>query len=91
MNDEEMLHIIQEENEDFVAITDEEMSEGGRWNNSYDQTFEQKSTGKFFNISWTRGATEYQDEGPENLRMMEVFKQQVLVTQYLAKPKECIK
>lgn len=78
--------VIWEDHPDFTAVTDENMEDGGRWHNSYDRVFEHKD-GDFYDVSWTRGATEYQDEGVDNIRVVQVFPKEITVTVYVTKDK----
>lgn len=67
--------------DDFEEVTSESIYDQTRWSTSYEQVFKYKD-GTFWNASWSRGSTEYQDEGVENLTLVQVEPVQVTVTQY---------
>lgn len=80
--EDSLSSIIWGDDENFEAVTDEEMEEGGRWNNYFSCVFKYIPNGKFYDISWSRGATEYQDEGPEDFSICEVVPKEVVKTVY---------
>jgi hypothetical protein len=72
--------------ENYTEVTSPEIYDQGRWETSFSQVFRDCRDNSFWEISWTRGSTEFQDEGPENIEVRQVWPHQVTVTQY--KPEE---
>lgn len=85
LNEEQLKEIICEDNDVWAAVTDEEIYDTGRWHTHYARVFTNGDT--FIEISWIRGATEYQDEGIENPEWYEVFPKTVTKTIYVTKDK----
>lgn len=87
MNQEIAEAIIKwDEHEDldhFVVLTDEELYRTSRWHVYYFQVLQDKRDDRYWRVEWSRGATEMQDEGPEDIRFYQVAPIQVLVTQYV--------
>ncbi len=80
---EDTLDILCEDREDFECVTDEQMVGKSRWSTHYKQVFKRLSDQTFWQIRWTRGSTEYQDEGYEDLEMCQVWPKQVTKTVYV--------
>lgn len=77
--------ILQEEAEDqefYEEVTSAEITGARRWSKFYEQVFRDTRDGTFWEISWSRGATEYQDEGAEGVSVQQVWPHSVMVTQY---------
>jgi len=73
---EQALSILDEYNEDFEVIKDEIYDDGARWTNTYELIVKRILDNKYFRSYYTRGATEYQEQGPweyENPKFIEVF------------------
>lgn len=68
--------------EDFQKIGGEEICGQSRWYISYSQVLQLKSDDTFWRADWSRGATEYQDEGVEDLTLVKVEPYQKTVTEY---------
>lgn len=60
---EEGRNIIWGDTDDFKEISDEIVGTR-RWSNDHEAVFQRISDGKFFSVSYSRGATESQDEKP---------------------------
>ena len=69
------------EGDDFIPITREEVTGTSRWSTFYEQILGYKDGG-FWRASWSRGSTEYQDEGVEDLELVQVEPYEVTVTKY---------
>lgn len=73
-----------EEIEDtWEAVTDAEMVDQRRWVTIFEQVFKSPE-GKYFEISWERGSTEYQESDAPPY-MVEVEPYEVTVTKYRVK------
>lgn len=68
--------------EDFQEVTPEEICEQSRWHTFYEQIFQYKPDESFWKAEWSRGSTEYQDDGLEELTLTKVKPYQVTVTKY---------
>lgn len=82
MNLEIAMDCLHDETEDYTNATESEIVDKGRWNTFYQQVFEKKEDGTFWEISWSRGSTEYQDDGPEDIRFRRVFPRYKTITVY---------
>jgi hypothetical protein len=71
------------ESGDFEEVEPEEFEGNGRWSIHYSQILKYKD-GTFWRANWSRGATEYQDDGVEDLRLIQVEPYEVTVTKYKA-------
>lgn len=63
LNKEEARDIVYEDHEDFEKV-EENCIDQERWSVVYEGIFKQKSTGKFYKVVWSVGATECQEERP---------------------------
>jgi len=62
-----------EENEFFVEIDGTEVIEGqSRWYTTFSSVYEDTRDGTFWKVTWSRGSTEMQDDGPENINVQQV-------------------
>ena len=67
--------------DEFTEVTKEEIYEKTRWSVHYSQILKYKD-GTLWQATWSRGATEYQDEGSEDLELLQVVPKEVLTTVY---------
>ncbi|KAB2661444.1 hypothetical protein F9K91_24920 [Brucella tritici] len=61
-----------EDSEFFEAVTEDEITGDSRWSKFYRQVWKDTRDGTFWEITWSRGATEYQDQGMEDVEVREV-------------------
>lgn len=73
---------LYEEAEDYESVTEVEIVDQGRWNTYYSQVFENKVDGTYWRISWSRGSTEQQDEGIQDVEFQRVFPKTKTITVY---------
>lgn len=69
----------------FEEVTSAEITGDSRWSKFYEQVFKDTRDGTFWEISWSRGATEYQDNGIEDVTVQEVVPKEVARTIYVPK------
>lgn len=83
---EEAQEIVSGDHDDFETI-DKTIDDTSRWSIYYTGVFKEISTGKFYEVSWSEGATEMQDEAPfeyENeVNFVEVKPQEMVVIKYV--------
>lgn len=72
MDDEEFQDILDDNHDDWESVTNGVIEEQSRWSVFYSKVFKNKKTGKFFEASWVRGATEQQDGQEESWYFYEV-------------------
>jgi hypothetical protein len=65
----------------FESVTEEKISDQGRWYTYLSQVFQHKTTKEFWEARWTRGSTEYQECDPE-LELVKVSPKAVITTIY---------
>lgn len=84
LDTETLKGIIFEDLDDWELIRDE-MQDKDDWNIYYEVICKHIPTGKLYWFYYGRGATEYQDEGPEfaTTEVFEVEPREVTVTQYV--------
>lgn len=75
-----------EDQESYEEVTNAKITGDSRWSKFYEQVFKDTRDGTFWEISWSRGATEYQDEGAEDVTVQQVWPHQVTKTVYRNKP-----
>ena len=68
--------------EDFEEVTDEQIEDQSRWSTFYSQILKYNKDGTLWKASWSRGSTEMQDCGVEDLQLIQVEPVEVTVTQY---------
>jgi len=75
------------DNGDYEFASDEEITDQGRWTTTFSRVVRQKSSGKFFALTWERGSTEYQhQDGEDNFWYInEVYPKEVMKTIYVTK------
>ena len=81
----EFLYGDHDVSEEFEAVTEPKHDGKSRWSDHYAQVFRHKTEGTYWRISWSRGATEYQDQGPEYVQFCQVYPQEVTVIEYVTK------
>jgi len=74
--------ILREDEEGYKPVTQTEIYEQSRWQTFFEQVFEEEATGAYWKIYWSRGSTEYQDEGPEDITFDRVFPRTKTITVY---------
>lgn len=47
-----------------LTVISNDLTDTSRWSLHYDLVFKEEDTGKFYSVSYSRGATESQDEQP---------------------------
>jgi hypothetical protein len=72
-----------EEVEFFEEITEEEITNKSRWSTSYSRVYKDNRNESFWELSWTRGSTELQDNGTEDIEIQRVMPQEVTVIKYV--------
>lgn len=70
---------------DYEEATRENIVSQSRWRTSFKQVFKKTADGTFWELSWSRGSTEVQDEGPEDVEIHEVEPKEVATIQYVRK------
>ena len=60
---EDLLDVIDDMSESLTCISNK-IADKNRWTVEYDLTFRENSTGLTYQVYYSVGATEYQDEGP---------------------------
>ncbi len=91
MNAEKAALILGEEADDqefFEEVTSAEITGDSRWSKFYEQVFKDKRDETYWEITWSRGATEYQDNGAEDVEVAQVWPVEVTVTRYVRKKPE---
>lgn len=61
---EEGRDIVWGDHPDWDEQKGREIVEQGRWNTVYSAIFKHKPTGKFYELCWSQGSTEMQEEHP---------------------------
>ncbi len=83
---EEGRQIVLEEHPDGAQITQEPVRSTSRWSKQMTAIFRHEPTQKCYELRWSRGLTEMQDEGPfdnTDPQPIEVEKKEVAVTQWV--------
>lgn len=71
------------EDEFFEEVTAEKIEEQSRWSTFFSQVYKDTRDGTFWEIYWSRGSTECQDEDIEdNLSVSQVYPKEVTTTVY---------
>jgi len=63
--DEDLIKDIVWDDHDEYEVIENDMVDKSRWSVHYEVVFKELATGKFYSVGYSRGATEYQDEGCE--------------------------
>lgn len=82
MNLEIAMECLREYPRDYESVTGSEIVDQSRWSTFYNQVFKNRVDGTYWKIHWSRGSTEYQDDGPEILDVKRVFPKQKTITVY---------
>lgn len=72
MDEEVALSILEEDNDEYAVAEDEIITGNGRWHIHYEMVVQHKVTLEYFKIMYSRGSTEYQDNGVENVYAIKV-------------------
>jgi hypothetical protein len=85
LTSEEGRRIVFEDHDDWTKV-EEAIIDTRRWSNRYLGVFSHKPTGRFYQMSWSVGATEEQDESPfecETPELTEVIEKEVTITKWV--------
>ncbi|WP_049732834.1 hypothetical protein [Rhizobium ecuadorense] len=66
--------------ENFVAVIEGEQTGSTRWEGQYRSVYQDKRDLSHWEISWSRGLTEMQDDGPKGVKVNQVWPHDVTVT-----------
>lgn len=66
----------------FEVVKDEEIIDKTRWNIHLKSIYKDKRDDSYWAIHWSRGATEYQDSGVEDISFYQVVPVQKTITVY---------
>lgn len=64
--------ILEEDNHDFADVTGDTLYDRSRWSVCYERVVHHTETDTYWLLTWSRGATEYQDEGIEDVSYCKV-------------------
>lgn len=72
-----------------LEMKENEFQANSRWSLFYSLVFQDKATGKFYHTSYSKGATEMQDESPfehegDEIECEEVFPREKTIIEYVA-------
>lgn len=70
--------------ETYEEVTKQKITHQSRWYTFFEQVFKKKEDGTFWLLSWRRGSTELQDDGLEDIKIIQVEPKEVTVTIYEA-------
>lgn len=84
ITEEDLKLILSEDHEDYEPETSEEILFQSRWSTHFSQVFHRVSDHTYWELSWSRGSTEYQDEGAENIEFSEVVPQEYTAVRWVA-------
>ncbi len=73
-----------DDQEFYEEVTSAEITGDSRWAKFYEQVFKDNRDGTYWEIQWSRGATEYQDQGVEDVEVRQVWPKVVQRTIYSA-------
>ena len=80
--DDDLQDMVWGDHPDFETIVDESVIDTDRWHTYYESIIKEKGTGKFYNLSWAVGSTEYQ-ECDLDARLFEVVPKEVVKIEYV--------
>lgn len=66
----------------YEEVTPSKPYQQSRWSTFYEQIFKKLEDGTFWRATWSRGSTEMQDNGIEDITIYEVVPVQKTVTVY---------
>ena len=66
----------------YEEVTSQDITGTSRWSTFYEQVFKKRSDGTFWEATWSRGSTEYQDNGFEEFELHEVVPVEKTVIAY---------
>lgn len=86
MNEELAMALLNWEDHDeadyFLEASPMKITGTGRWRINYSMVYQDTRDQRYWMIRWSRGATEVQDEGPENIVVYEVRPIEIMVTEW---------
>lgn len=81
-SEQDVIDIILGDDDDFVCVVLDRISTQTRWNTFYEKIVRHIPTGKLYEVNWSRGSTEMQDNGIENVSMYEVEPRETITIVY---------
>lgn len=76
--------LYEDELDNYKAVTSETIEDQSRWSTNYSRVFVDTSDNTYWAASWSRGSTEQQDFGVEDLEWRQVVPVEKTVTVYEA-------
>ena len=81
-----LVDLLNEDSTD-LEIVEDTIQDTSRWSIRYLLVFKEIASNKFYSVGYSRGATEYQDEGPfefdpEEIECYEVEPTEVMITKF---------
>lgn len=88
---DEINQILYDDGGKLFIVVSENIESQGRWDTHYEVVFQVLSTGKFYELNYSRGSTEQQDNGPQfddedgrgNILCHEVMPVETVITKYV--------
>ena len=68
--------------ENFEEISSAKMVSQSRWSGNWQTIYRDKRNGSFWRISWSRGLPDHQDEGPQSIKVVQVWPEEKTVIEY---------
>ncbi len=84
MTEDEARAILEEDNDDYAIVEDERVIDTSRWHIHYAMIVQHKTTLEYFMLHYSRGATEYQDVGIENIDITKVKPKERIAIEWVA-------
>ena len=72
-----------DEIENYKEVDATTMTSISRWSIHYEKVYQNINDKTFWKIKWTRGATEYQDNGYENIEVHQVVPREITSITYV--------
>jgi len=72
-----------EECEFMEEVTGDTLERVSRWHTHYYNVFKDTRDGTYWKLSWSRGSTEMQDDGIEDVKYKQVVPKEVTVIEYV--------
>ena len=70
---------------EYETVVKQSITGSSRWHTFYDMVCKNKLDNTYWRIEWKQGSTEMQDEGPEEISMVEVEPKEITTTVYVNK------
>ena len=79
-SEDEVSEICYEVPDGYIVVSGEEITDQSRWSTYFRKVIKNVSSNQYWEITWSRGSTEQQDFGSEDIEITQVYPKEKTIT-----------